>query len=73
MGEQVQGSVPMVAQRYNRNANQIIRWRQLFRAPERATRTGRYVPVASIVCSRPFVNYIRLAMYGVSPVDCEAT
>ncbi len=29
-------SVPMVAQRYNLNANQVIRWRRLFRAPERA-------------------------------------
>ena len=38
-------SVPMVAQRYNLNANQIFRWRRLFRVPERATETGRLVPV----------------------------
>ena len=38
-------SVPMVAQRYNLNANQIFRWRRLFREPERAAGTGRFVPV----------------------------
>ena len=38
-------SVPMVAQRYNLNANQVFRRRRLFREPERATGTGRYVPV----------------------------
>ena len=38
-------SVPMVAQRYNLNANQIFGWRRLFRAPERAAGTGLYVPV----------------------------
>ena len=38
-------SVPMVAQRYNLNANQIFGWRRLFRVPERATGTGRLVPV----------------------------
>ena len=38
-------SVPMVAQRYNLNANQIFRWRRLFREPERAGGTGRFVPV----------------------------
>ena len=38
-------SVPMVAQRYNLNANQIFRWRRLFREPERAGRAGRFVPV----------------------------
>ena len=38
-------SVPMVAQRYNLNANQIFRWRRLFRVPERATGTGRLAPV----------------------------
>ena len=38
-------SVPMVAQRYNLNANQVFRWRRLFRVPERATETGRLVPV----------------------------
>ncbi len=38
-------SVPMVAQRYNLNANQVFRWRRLFRAPERTAGTGRYVPV----------------------------
>ena len=38
-------SVPMMAQRYNLNANQIFRWRRLFREPERAGRTGRFVPV----------------------------
>ena len=38
-------SVPMVAQRYNFNANQIFRWRRLFREAERATGTGRLVPV----------------------------
>ena len=38
-------SVPMVAQRYNLNANQIFRWRRLFREAERAAGTGRYVPV----------------------------
>ena len=38
-------SVPMVAQRYNLNANQIFRWRRLFREPERAAGVGRFVPV----------------------------
>ena len=38
-------SVPMVAQRYNLNANQIIRWRRLFREFERAGVAGRFVPV----------------------------
>ena len=38
-------SVPMVAQRYNLNANQIFRWRRLFREPERAGGASRLVPV----------------------------
>ena len=38
-------SVPMVAQRYNLNANQVFRWRRLFREAERTAGTGRYVPV----------------------------
>ena len=38
-------SVPMVAQRYNLNANQIFRWRRLFREPERVAGAGRFVPV----------------------------
>ena len=38
-------SVPMVAQRYNLNANQIFRWRRLFREAEPAAGAGRLVPV----------------------------
>ena len=38
-------SVPMVAQRYNLNANQVFRWRRLFRESERAGVVGRFVPV----------------------------
>ena len=38
-------SVPMVAQRYNLNANQVFKWRRLFREPERAGGAGRFVPV----------------------------
>ena len=38
-------SVPMVAQRYNLNANQVFRWRRLFREAERAGGAGRFVPV----------------------------
>ena len=38
-------SVPMVAQRYNLNANQIFKWRRLFREAERAGGAGRFVPV----------------------------
>ena len=38
-------SVPMVAQRYNLNANQIFKWRRQFREPERAGVAGRFVPV----------------------------
>ena len=38
-------SVPMVAQRYNLNANQVFRWRRLFREPEHVDRAGRFVPV----------------------------
>ena len=38
-------SVPMVAQRYNLNANQIFRWRRLFREPERAGGAGRFAAV----------------------------
>ena len=38
-------SVPMVAQRYNLNANQVFAWRRLFREPARDTGTGGFVPV----------------------------
>ena len=38
-------SVPMVAQRHNLNANQVFRWRRLFREPERAGGAGRFVPL----------------------------
>ena len=38
-------SVPMVAQRYDLNANQIFRWRRLFRELDRVGGTGRFVPV----------------------------
>ena len=38
-------SVPMVAQRYKLNANQIFRWRRLFRESEDAAGAGRFVPV----------------------------
>ena len=38
-------SVPMVAQRYNVNANQVFAWRRLFREPARDTGTGGFVPV----------------------------
>ena len=38
-------SVPMVAQRYKLNANQIFRWRRLFRELDRVGGTGRFVPV----------------------------
>ena len=35
----------MVAQRYNLNANQVFRWRRLFREPERDAESGGFVPV----------------------------
>ena len=38
-------SVPMEARRYNLNANQIFRWRRLFRELERGAGAGRFVPV----------------------------
>ena len=38
-------SVPMVAQRYNVNANQVFAWRRLFRAPARETGIAGFVPV----------------------------
>ena len=38
-------SVPMVAQRYNVNANQVFKWRRLFREAERVAGAGRFVPV----------------------------
>ena len=38
-------SVPMVARRYNLNANQVFAWRRLFHEPERAGGAGRFVPV----------------------------
>ena len=38
-------SVPMVAQRYNLNANQVFKWRRLFRESERVGGAGRFVPV----------------------------
>ena len=38
-------SVPMVAQRYNLNANQIFSWWRLFRELERGAGAGRFVPV----------------------------
>ena len=38
-------SVPMVAQRYNLNANQIFKWRRLFREPARDAGVSRFVPV----------------------------
>ena len=37
--------MPKVAQRYNLNANQVFRWRRLFRERARAAGTGRFVPV----------------------------
>ena len=37
--------VPMVAERYNLNANQMFKWRRLFRDPERAAGAGQFVPV----------------------------
>ena len=38
-------SVPMVAQRYNLNANQVFRWRRLFREPAGDVGVGRFVPI----------------------------
>ena len=38
-------SVPMVAQRYNLNANQVFAWRRLFREPVHDGGTGGFVPV----------------------------
>ena len=38
-------SVPMVAQRYNVNANQVFAWRRLFREPARDTGIDGFVPV----------------------------
>ena len=38
-------SVPMVAQRYNVNANQVFAWRRLFREPARNTGIDGFVPV----------------------------
>ena len=38
-------SVPMVARRYNLNANQIFWWRLLFRETEPVAEAGRFVPV----------------------------
>ena len=38
-------SVPMVAQRYNLNANQVFKWRRLFREPARDAGSGGFVPV----------------------------
>ena len=40
-------SVPMVAKRYNLNANQVLKWRRLFRGPLLAGGTGRFVPVVA--------------------------
>ena len=57
-------SVPMVAQRYNLNANQIFRWRRLFRAPERAGGAGRFVPV--VVEAAPGQEAVTAAM-GAPP------
>ena len=44
-------SVPVVAQRYNLNANQIFGRRRLCREPERAAETGRFVTVRA-ACGR---------------------
>ena len=38
-------SVPMVAQRYKLNANQVFKWRLLFRESESAGGAGRFVPM----------------------------
>ena len=38
-------SVPMVAQRYNLNANQEFKWWRLFRKSQPAVGAGRFVPV----------------------------
>jgi transposase-like protein len=35
----------MVAQRYNLNANQVFRWRRLFREPAGDVGVGRFVPI----------------------------
>ena len=38
-------SVSVVARRYNVNANQVFKWRRLFRESEHAGGVGRFVPV----------------------------
>ena len=49
-------SVPMVAQRYNLNANQVFRWRRLFREPAHTAGTGRFVPVVVGAATGPEVG-----------------
>ena len=46
-------SVPMVAQRYNVNANQVFAWRRLFREPARDTGIDGFVPVVVGARRRP--------------------
>ena len=45
--------VPMVAQRYNLNANQVFRWRRLFREPAGDVGVGRFVPIVRRGGTRP--------------------
>ena len=59
----------MVAQRYNLNANQIFRWRRLFREPERAGGTGRFVPV--VVEAAPGQEAVTAAI-GAPPEEVGA-
>ena len=62
-------SVPMVAQRYNLNANQIFRWRRLFRELERAGGAGRFVPV--VVEAAPGQEAVTAAI-GAPPEEVGA-
>ena len=67
-------SVPMVAQRYNLNANQIFGWRRLFREPERAAGTGRHVPVGRYdrFSRRILLGKLRPRLVGGLEPQCAA-
>ena len=67
-------SVPMVAQRYNVNANQVFAWRRLFREPARDTGIDGFVPVvACTVALKPLHDLIAAYVLAASRLHGDDT